>query len=1481
MEPSKSTVVKERAIANLVQASIKRKDKKDIQLKQFKQITVHRCCQTSYTRESNIKIALKSFKKKWRDCRRRSENAREFDFSTYCFFCCNRVHATKQPCKSVSKQFTIDNILAQLDVYEANEQNKAISSRLMHLKYKDDAYYEKNNVSYHAKCLTTFYKYSASNIQGRPISENMNNFLCFIINYILENSDECQFSMKMLHEKYVSKNGPYEFPRLERIENLLKQHFDDEIVIYRSNNDIFICFKQTLGQCIDESWYTNRKTNDREEKLRIIELAAHIILQDIRSIKFDLNTYNSPTDFLSNVATEIPETLKLFLDILIKTHKHVPNNESWAKWDNKIITMSHMLMTAVRPRSFSSSILLGLSCMMHTKFSAKGLIDCLYNIGLCASYSETIRFETSIVNDPDNFNFISDTYLQFVYDNADHNTATIDGKNTFHCMGGIMCVTPSSSITFNTKFPRIKGALSLNNTNNTGFLPLTDFKNNKPFKLDSVIVRNWKETEHIDFKLQIKPIDLLYFYGKHAAPEKTPNWHGFMNKFHSTNIHFTTSRVIALPFINAPPSDHTTILTALIDARHRANKNNQQHCFVTFDLPLYMKASEIVSSIEPDNDPHNIRSVIPRLGGFHLAMSFLGAIGNIMTGSGLKEAFCSIYAELSADKALTGHAFSRAVRGHLLVQAALATIIFKQVQLTDNEKAQLNETLEKVGEENFENLISDPFLTDVTSKFVSVFNNLENNGPTSQLWVQYFKLICLLQKFIDAERSGNFNLHIEMVQQMIPFFFASGHHLYAKACLLYVQQMLNLRNIMDVIEYDKFCNQGFNTIRRSNRFWCGIWSDMTIEQVLMRAIKCTGGLTHGRGLTENVIGKWISSRVAVLEVGNAMELFCNMSFATSEQHVDNRVSRLRKDTQDLEKVQQFFENFNPFPESDKIIGIFSGIIGDLSTVNCHRAFEIGRQLMNDVSNKKFTDVKYKRINKVVHLAAANSSIKNIANEEVYISPLLIFQKISLNIKNQDDMKEYCSSYELSPIPLALFDENGMRKTTKSVFYANFHHSNEITIVGNTTHVIDGGFLLHKVVWQSNLKIDAIVNSYVSYVKNHYAANSYIIFDGYPDDESESTKSVERSRRQLKNVGREIAFDSNTTISVSQKQFLSNEKNKMRVIEKISSSLNAAGFRTKIAEEDADRLIVVTAIENARLDSDTTVIIVGEDIDLLVILSQLAQNSNNIFFVKESKGAKPREYYTADSFKHKSLQQIVCFLHAFCGCDTTSCFYRVGKNRLIDSFSHEELVKLASVFYKQNANCDEIAQAAFELIKSLYSSKAEKKLLEKSSSFTLNDLRFLHFSKAKLKTKFALETLPPTEGAAMQHAFRVYYQIQKWLGNTALKAVDWGWKVRNNYLVPVGSADPPIPKKLLEQISCSCSKKGCVDASCSCKKHGLRCTNLCGNCNDDTCCNLEKNNRPFQLEDECEVEDDEQESMDFQSDYNTDEDDIPSKKTKIL
>mgnify|MGYP001021323646 CR=1 FL=1 len=62
--------------------------------------------------------------------------------------------------------------------------------------------------------------------------------------------------------------------------------------------------------------------------------------------------------------------------------------------------------------------------------------------------------------------------------------------------------------------------------------------------------------------------------------------------------------------------------------------------------------------------------IVVRLGGSHLLMSFLGCIGDIMAGNGLKEKLTLIYQPLASEKMLNGQAYARAVGTHMLMHEA-------------------------------------------------------------------------------------------------------------------------------------------------------------------------------------------------------------------------------------------------------------------------------------------------------------------------------------------------------------------------------------------------------------------------------------------------------------------------------------------------------------------------------------------------------------------------------------------------------------------------------------------------------------------------------------------------------------------------------------------------------------------------------------------------------------------------------------------
>ena len=51
--------------------------------------------------------------------------------------------------------------------------------------------------------------------------------------------------------------------------------------------------------------------------------------------------------------------------------------------------------------------------------------------------------------------------------------------------------------------------------------------------------------------------------------------------------------------------------------------------------------------------------------------------------------------------------------------------------------------------------------------------------------------------------------------------------------------------------------QGYYTIKKSDRFWAGLWTDLVMEQSLMRTAKSRRGLTRSRVMTESVCLLWV------------------------------------------------------------------------------------------------------------------------------------------------------------------------------------------------------------------------------------------------------------------------------------------------------------------------------------------------------------------------------------------------------------------------------------------------------------------------------------------------------------------------------------------------------------------------------------------------------------------------------------------------
>ena len=216
--------------------------------------------------------------------------------------------------------------------------------------------------------------------------------------------------------------------------------------------------------------------------------------------------------------------------------------------------------------------------------------------------------------------------LLFAEDNVDHSSITLDRKCTFHGMGMIAAITPGKQVSHG--IPQQKTA---------------DLKLVQMTKTDII---DYRFSKHVNRCLEFLSVP----YTSDVCDRKVEQF---------------------LAMIDMNPGDKICILSTLDYLCNLSSKHNMP-TIITFDQPLFWKASEIVNAVTDDSP---ISDVILLLSTFHTLMNVLGAIGTLIDGSGLNEIMETVYRENAVVHIMNGKAVQRVFRGHLLVDQCLTSQI--------------------------------------------------------------------------------------------------------------------------------------------------------------------------------------------------------------------------------------------------------------------------------------------------------------------------------------------------------------------------------------------------------------------------------------------------------------------------------------------------------------------------------------------------------------------------------------------------------------------------------------------------------------------------------------------------------------------------------------------------------------------------------------------------------------------------------------
>ena len=237
-----------------------------------------------------------------------------------------------------------------------------------------------------------------------------------------------------------------------------------------------------------------------------------------------------------------------------------------------------------------------------------------------------------------------------------------------------------------------------------------------------------------------------------------------------------------------------------------------------------------------------------------------------------------------------------------------------------------------------------------TYEKLNVYLQTARGHPTGRLWVYCFvQPTPLSLMFLRGERNGDFLLQQHCLKAMLPYFFAAGHHNYARYLSWYVQQMEHLpyRANGDLLV-------GAHVCRHSHGGGTAVPADQFGEQTYIKRGKGSGG-TKGISTSPEQMVVWVNSFSVCAHLDIAMEHMYNeageeqkphgeLDGEEKNKHNEEGEGRRRLDEADRKKIAVELEKYS-HPLNDQQPGVYDICNGQVAPdiVNVQNALAIGSE----------------------------------------------------------------------------------------------------------------------------------------------------------------------------------------------------------------------------------------------------------------------------------------------------------------------------------------------------------------------------------------------------------------------------------------------------------------------------------------------------------------------------------------------------------
>ena len=677
---------------------------------------------------------------------------------------------------------------------------------------------------YHLQCLRTFYNRDRSNISTDDTtgtSRTANTAFAELISYIQSLLDEDSvtpvFQLSELKRLYLNRIQELQddVPAL----SLHSTRFKNKILSYfpqlQANNegrDVFLVCSKSVGSCLKLASQT------QQDNQIILSKAASIVRKDI------LSTKCSP---FSGTFTEkcqensVPNSL-ITLVSMILYGANITDEANYLSQAGLSLSQLLVYNCVQRQRSVSmvsetrhseereTPLPLFLGAVVHSKMRSKELVDLLFRLGLSVSYGCVLGLSADLGNSAINHfdsigavcphTFNTGVFTTSAVDNIDHDPSSTMAQSSFHGTGISLFQHPGVQNAgtkqicppFNRSGKKI-GCLP----DKYAVVPAVHITNKNPPipKIPGIV-----QSQGILTKESLKE-EHNWCKHVHEALQEPQNeqTHVSWAAYHSQRVQpsqelIPLSASALLPLFQEE-SESTAMIKHAMDVVSTAVAvlSPGQTPVIACDQPLYKIAKEIQWAWP---ETHGESSYVIMLGGLHIKMTLLKALGEILNGSGWTSAIsqAGIATAGTADSFLKVSHVKKTCGAHQVTACALYSL---QQQAYHEYKQTINES----------NVMS--YEDWAASK----------ESPQFNFWQLVLQVELRVLIWDHAIHAGDFHLYIDSLTELQWLFHALNHHHYARAVAIHLRDMVTLADRHPEI-YSEFCKGNFTVNKKAVHVSC-------------------------------------------------------------------------------------------------------------------------------------------------------------------------------------------------------------------------------------------------------------------------------------------------------------------------------------------------------------------------------------------------------------------------------------------------------------------------------------------------------------------------------------------------------------------------------------------------------------------------------------------------------------------------------------